>query len=74
MTETSLQPKCIPHLDEERLSCWRNRLTEIKEEFESGGTRLVKKLKAIGGGPVHVARLLHGESCRQLLPPNVHVE
>ena len=61
-------------LDELGSPLRRNWASEVEEDLEGGGTRLIEKLKATSSHAVHVTGLLHGERSAQLLPTDVHVE
>src|SRR5262249_2963547 len=69
-----LSLKTCPQLRKPRFSLGGDRPTEIEENLESRSASLVEELNAAGGSAVKVAGLLHSESCRQFLPPDVHVE
>jgi hypothetical protein len=64
----------LPQLDEFRVSLRRNRTSEVEEDLESGGARLVEELKTACGGAVHVTGLFDSERSAQLCPPSVHVK
>src|SRR5262249_56978623 len=70
----SLALESGPQFDELRFPLRLDRTSEVEEDFESGGTRLVKELEAAGGGAVHVAVFHHGEHRRQLLLADVQVQ
>ena len=72
--QTSLLLEPAPQLSEQRFSLRRDRTSKVEEHFESGGTCLIKELKAAGGSAVHVTGLFYDEYSGQLLPSDVHVE
>jgi len=71
---TPLPLELLPNLDEQRLTLSPDWTSEVEEDLESSGTRLIEELEAASRHAVHVPRLLHGERSGQLLATNVHVE